>query len=154
MTSGSQQVLVLDSKACLELLRGGGLGRVAITERGLPNVLPVAFELRGSDIVFAADYDSLLARATNGTVVAFQSDGERSDGIWSVSAVGLAAHLTAGELAILGPISLPRWSVSAPDHIVRIRPELISGQQWHAKPRCRRLEHTDLPTAAIAASPG
>jgi hypothetical protein len=126
---------------------------VAITERGLPNVVPVPFELRGSDIVFAADYDSLLARATNGTVVAFQSDGVCPDGIWSVSAVGLAAHLTAGELAILGPISLPRWSVSAPEHIVRIRPEIISGRQWHAKPRRRRRERRRVRTD-VATGPG
>jgi hypothetical protein len=75
---------------------------VAVTERALPTVLPVQFELHGSDVVFAADYDSLLARATKGnSVVAFQTDQVLGDGMWSVTVVGVALHLPAVEMDAL-----------------------------------------------------
>jgi uncharacterized protein len=134
---GATRVVVLDRQACLEHLRDGGLGRVAITDRALPTVVPVQFELRGSDIVFAADYDSLLARATKGTVVAFQSDDTLPDRIWSVTVVGLASHLTGAQVEAIrqshdrrDAITLPRWTLAAPDHLIRIEANIVTGQQW------------------------
>ena len=44
------EVHTLDEAACRSLIASGGLGRVAVTDRALPMILPVAFACLGADI--------------------------------------------------------------------------------------------------------
>lgn len=82
---------------CLELLGSRSLGRIALSHRALPTVVPVAYRLIGDRLVFvsAPDTGSLLAGPR--PVVAFQVD-EIDPGTfagWSVVVIGTVEKFAA-----------------------------------------------------------
>jgi nitroimidazol reductase NimA-like FMN-containing flavoprotein (pyridoxamine 5'-phosphate oxidase superfamily) len=81
---------------CLERLRAGTVGRVAVTDRALPAVVPVNYTVMGNVIVFRTEPHGMLARACDDAVVAFEVDELRPDGQggWSVLVVGVAGQVT------------------------------------------------------------
>ena len=80
---------------CIERLRMSPIGRIAVTYRALPAIVPVNFALAGSRVIFRTEPDGMLARACADTVVAFEVDGLDPEGRygWSVLVVGQAARL-------------------------------------------------------------
>ena len=128
---------ILDREECLRLLADAGTGRIALTVRALPAILPVRFVLDDERIVIRTRSDSTLASATRSAVVAFEADGrdrggDRDDGPgaeWSVVATGLARHVTdEAELARLQSLPLPQW---ADGHgcLVSISTERLGGRR-------------------------
>lgn len=91
----------LSREECLDRLSRAAIGRVAITSQALPAVVPVNFVLSGSNVLFRTEPGGMLARACDGTVVAFEIDDLADDGRsgWSVLVVGVAEHVT-GSAAI------------------------------------------------------
>ena len=86
---------------CLDRLHAGSVGRIAVTHRALPAIVPVNYVLSGSRVVFRTEPGGMLARACAGTVVAFEVDDLDPDGRsgWSVLVVGLA-ELLEGSAAV------------------------------------------------------
>lgn len=86
---------------CLDRLRIGTVGRVAVTHRALPAIVPVNYTLSGSRVLFRTEPGGMLARACAGTVVAFEVDDLEPDGRsgWSVLVVG-TAELLEGSAAV------------------------------------------------------
>ena len=118
---------MLPEGECLRLLAGERLGRVAITVKALPVILPVRFALDGDEIVFRAPLGGVLAEATRHAVIAFEADGsEPGGGSWSVLATGLARHLAERDAQAV--TSLPPWS-SESDVFVALTPQLLSGRR-------------------------
>lgn len=80
---------------CLARLAAGTIGRIAVTSRALPAVVPVNYTLTGRTIVFRTERGGMLANATKEAVVAFEVDELSADGLsgWSVLAVGMAEHV-------------------------------------------------------------
>jgi nitroimidazol reductase NimA-like FMN-containing flavoprotein (pyridoxamine 5'-phosphate oxidase superfamily) len=107
---------ILDREECLRLLAPvagqAGTGRVALTVRALPAILPVRFVLDHERIVIRTGTESTLAVATRSAVVAFEADGrDGPGGEWSVVATGLASHVTDDqELVRLASLPLPHWA--------------------------------------------
>lgn len=91
----------LSRDECLERLRRRPVGRIAVTSRAMPAIVPVNYRVIGSTVVFRTERDGMLARACDGTVVAFQVDELDVTGLhgWSVLIVG-AAHLVEGSAAL------------------------------------------------------
>lgn len=91
----------LTREQCLAKLRISAVGRVAVTHKALPAIVPVNYVVDGSSIVFRTESDGMLARACDGTVVAFEIDELSVDGRsgWSVLIVGVA-ELLAGSAAV------------------------------------------------------
>lgn len=91
----------LSRDECLERLRSRPVGRIAVTSRAMPAIVPVNFRVIGSTVVFRTERDGMLARACDGTVVAFQVDDLDLTGLngWCVLIVG-AAHLVDGSAAL------------------------------------------------------
>lgn len=89
-------VHTLDEAACRSLIASGRLGRVAVTDRALPLILPVVFACLDADIVVRLVPGALGRAADAGQVVCFQTDGadraESTDDAlateWSVEAIG------------------------------------------------------------------
>ena len=83
---------------CMSKLAAGSVGRIAVTSRALPAIIPVNFALSGRTIVFRTEPEGMLAKATEDSVVAFEVDDVAVDGRsgWSVLAVGVARHITDG----------------------------------------------------------
>ena len=123
---------VLDRDECLKLLSTATLGRVGVTVRALPMVLPVNFRLVGDRVLFRTGLGSKLDAATNNAVVAFEADqvDPFSHSGWSVVVTGIAREVTdPGELARLDRENIPRWAPSGNGRIVEVSTEMVSGRR-------------------------
>jgi nitroimidazol reductase NimA-like FMN-containing flavoprotein (pyridoxamine 5'-phosphate oxidase superfamily) len=76
---------------CVARLRTSCVGRVAVTHRALPAIVPVNYVV-DHGILFRTSSGGMLDRACRGQVVAFEVDALADDGRsgWSVLVVGVA----------------------------------------------------------------
>ena len=95
MEIGGDGWQVLDRKECLTFLASAEVGRIAISTRALPLILPVCFFLDGEQIVISTHVGTALDGSTRDAVVAFEADGpsSRSTVGWSVHVNGIARHV-------------------------------------------------------------
>jgi nitroimidazol reductase NimA-like FMN-containing flavoprotein (pyridoxamine 5'-phosphate oxidase superfamily) len=122
---------VLDAAESRARLGRNGIGRVAVSVGALPAIFPVAFAQRDGDIYFRTTPGTKLAAATANTIVAFEVDrvDPMMHGGWSVLVVGRAAEVTRPEeLEELRSLPLTRWAPGAPESLVRIHADRISGR--------------------------
>jgi nitroimidazol reductase NimA-like FMN-containing flavoprotein (pyridoxamine 5'-phosphate oxidase superfamily) len=122
---------VLGRDDCLALLGSASFGRLGLTSRALPTILPVNFWFDGARILVRTGEGSKLHAATAGAVVAFEVD--HVDPVehagWSVVVTGPAIEITdPDELARLRHAPLPHWSPSD-GHVVAIDPAIVSGRR-------------------------
>jgi nitroimidazol reductase NimA-like FMN-containing flavoprotein (pyridoxamine 5'-phosphate oxidase superfamily) len=94
MTLDGVGLRVLTDAECLERLATTRLGRVALSWRAMPLILPVRFRLDDRVVVLHARHGTALDQATDHTVVAFEAEGPMGavEPSWSVVATGLARH--------------------------------------------------------------
>ena len=123
---------ILCRTECLQLLSEVTIGRLAVTDRGLPAVHPVNFVLDGEHIVFRTSAANKLAAATRDAVVAFEADdfdARRRSG-WSVMVTGRAVAVTDPEnVARLRTLSLDPWVPNRPEHYVQVSLDLVTGRR-------------------------
>jgi hypothetical protein len=81
---------MIDQEACLQLLSGATFGRVALSLRALPRIVPVRFDLHRGQIHANAQGALDLGEAFEGAVVALQCDGydESTQQVWNVHVIG------------------------------------------------------------------
>ena len=126
---------VLDERECRSLLGGVSIGRVGLSIRAMPVVLPVNFALLPDAIVVCTSPGSKLEAACNHAIVAFQADGvdldERTG--WSVLVQGRAAVIPPPASLMADPRlgALAPWGNPQADSFVRIGMEIISGRRVH-----------------------
>ncbi|HUF32423.1 MAG TPA: pyridoxamine 5'-phosphate oxidase family protein [Acidimicrobiales bacterium] len=117
---------------CMRLLGTATVGRVAITSRALPTVVPVSFFIDGDRIVVRACEGGELEAATAEAVVAFEADdldpsGERG---WSVVVIGVARPICdAAELLALRATPVGRWMLDGSARIIEISTDLVTGRR-------------------------
>lgn len=123
---------VLDEERCLSYLHYGTVGRVAVTIGAIPAVFPVNYVEDLGAIYFFTAAGSKLDAALREAVVAFEVDGYDSltEWGWSVLAVGVASEVAdEGVRAHLTDLGLRPWAKGHRDHLIRIRPEVLSGRE-------------------------
>jgi uncharacterized protein len=125
-------LVMLDRTECLRLLSRATVGRIGLTSGALPIVLPVNFWFDGEEIYTRTGPGTKLAVATKDAVVAFEVDD--IDPLWhtgwSVMVTGIAHHVVdPRELERLATKPIARWAPLGGEHVVAIRPELISGRR-------------------------
>ena len=129
---------VLTRDECLHHLASGSVGRVSISSRALPSVLPVRYRVVGDRVLFWADPHDHPAAIADNTVIGFQAD--QIDAVthegWSVMVVGLASHVTAPESVAALEDGPPRGWAAASGPLVAVSLELVEG---------RRLSNLDPP---------
>ena len=123
----------LAREACLELVRGEQVGRVALTARALPIVLPVNFALLDGQIVWRSAQGTKLNDASAGFVVAFEVDhfelGQKQG--WSVMIQGLA-HVVTDDEELDRALELPLepWALDGmADRYVCLVPNIVTGMR-------------------------
>lgn len=92
----------LSRARCLDLLATTRLGRVGVSVRALPVILPVTYAVIGETVVFRTAPGSKLTAAVHRSVVAFEADRGDLCGAWgwSVLVQGVASEITdAAQLA-------------------------------------------------------
>jgi nitroimidazol reductase NimA-like FMN-containing flavoprotein (pyridoxamine 5'-phosphate oxidase superfamily) len=128
--------VVLDRRACLELLAQHRVAALAITDHALPLVLPALYTLRGEDVLVGAASSGILGRRMPDSVVSMcvhDLDDDLLNG-WTVTVTGLAEVVTS--LADLTAVAeLRRWgSAEASQVVVRVSTEHISGRLISTSP--------------------
>lgn len=133
VTRGHVQVLTRDE--CLALLGTASVGRLGVTIRALPAILPVNYAMHDDRIVLRSVPGSKLDSATTESVVAFEVDDHAPDGSWgwSVLVQGVAEEVTnPDEVAALRGLGIRAWAY--PDgeahRWLRIETEVVSGRRF------------------------
>jgi Pyridoxamine 5'-phosphate oxidase len=85
---------VLTRAECLQLLSTVTIGRIALSHRAMPLILPVHFRLDDQRIVVHTPHGTTLHRCTDDVVVAFEAEGPAGavEPRWSVVVHGIATH--------------------------------------------------------------
>jgi hypothetical protein len=121
---------VLSEEECRTLLAQETVGRVGLSVDALPAILPVNYAMVDGGIVFRTGEGGKLRAALCRTIVAFevdQIDPTRAEG-WSVLVVGMAEPVASS--AQTPGLDTPKpWAGGTRPHLVRIRPEVISGRR-------------------------
>lgn len=136
---------------CMRLLASSTVGRVALTRKALPVILPVNYAVDGDTVVIRTRPGSLLATSRErGVVVAFEVDelDRRTCSGWSVLLTGTLREITdVGELARAEQLPLIPWVGGDRRHFIRITPGLVSGRRI---PGALWSDMTDDETAAVS----
>jgi nitroimidazol reductase NimA-like FMN-containing flavoprotein (pyridoxamine 5'-phosphate oxidase superfamily) len=128
---------VLDEDECRSLLARATIGRVAVSMAAIPAVFPVNYAVDGGDIFFLTGEGTKLGAAVRGAVVAFEADDvdTRRHRGWSVLAVGEAHEVAPGDAGALAEqLALHPWAPGRRSHLVRIRPDFLSGRRIAGRP--------------------
>ena len=137
LSERARSPLELSREECDALLASVSVGRVAYTDRALPQIIPVNFALDGTSIVFRTAYGSRFAACCRNAVVAFEVyevDGA-SRGGWSVLVVGDAAPITnESEVVRARQLAFAPWAGGERDCFIRITPGLVTGRAIPAAP--------------------
>lgn len=126
---------VLDRDECLALLAERAFGRIGVSARALPTILPVNYRSDGRSIYVRTSEGSKLRAAARGDVVVFEVDD--SDGFshagWSVVVTGIARVVEdPEEVAALRSAHVPRWAPSWDGNVMAISIDLVSGRRLGA----------------------
>ena len=130
MTTDRNGLEVLNDDECLRLLRSASIGRIGISSRALPVILPVNYRVDDRCILFRTSAGTKLDAATHNAVVAFEVD--QVDPVyhsgWSVLVTGIARDATA-EVGDGARSATPRWAPGTDDRLVAISIDEISGRR-------------------------
>jgi nitroimidazol reductase NimA-like FMN-containing flavoprotein (pyridoxamine 5'-phosphate oxidase superfamily) len=125
----------LSRRECLELLRSGGFGRLAVAGGGLaPVIRPVnyVFDEVSQSVVFRTASGSKFHSLVRATHAAFEVDSidvSMRTG-WSVIIVGVTEEVVGpAEVRRLGELGLEPWVPGDKHHWVRIRARTVSGRR-------------------------
>lgn len=132
---------ILGREECLRLLGGQSVGRLAVTSRALPLIIPVNFLLDRERILIRTTAGTKLEAATAGAVVAFEVDEiePMSHTGWSVSLTGMATVVEdPADRARVATLPLARWAPSGFDHVIAISTDIISGRRIPYRHAARR----------------
>ena len=131
MAKGSELV-ELSWAECLGLLGKQKVGRMVFADRSVPMVHPVNFSLVRGDVIVRTSGGGKLAAAVGRGTVAFEADelDPATCSGWSVVVVGHAEVVNDIDelVALADPAGRP-WAPGRTAHVVRIRPEQITGRR-------------------------
>ena len=127
----------LSEDQCLNLISGGGIGRIAYTSRFGPAVLPVNYALQDGAVVFRTaahgplDEDLRTGITDADYKVAFEIDSidPASRGGWSVLIQGPAHHVAGAEEEAVRRAGVESWAPGDRELFVRIVPSRITGRR-------------------------
>jgi nitroimidazol reductase NimA-like FMN-containing flavoprotein (pyridoxamine 5'-phosphate oxidase superfamily) len=130
----SDGLIVLDTHACLELLRSHEVGRLAVSITDLPDIFPINYVLDRGTVVFRTAEGTKLAAAIFGRGVAFEIDGYDAEAgdAWSVVVKGYAVEIEHLQ-QYFDALDLPLfpWHAGPKHRFVRIEPVVITGRRFH-----------------------
>ena len=127
----------LDEAQCLNLISGGGIGRIAYASRFGPAVLPVNYALQDGAVVFRTAADGPLDEDLRTGItdadykVAFEIDSidlTTRQG-WSVLIQGPAHHVTGTGQDAVRRAGIESWAPGPRELFVRIVPSRITGRR-------------------------
>lgn len=117
---------VLDAATCRALLGTIRLGRVALSSRALPIIVPVAYTYVGDEILMSAASTLVRRAAYAGDVICFEADAHDDGGaLWSVLVTGRLAIFARPRAAQATGV----WTDPAVSELVSLQTALVSGRR-------------------------
>lgn len=129
----------LSRARCFDLLATLAVGRVGVSVRALPAILPVAYVVVGERVVLRSVPGAKLDAAVHRSVVAFETDRYDPGGAWgwSVLVQGVASEIvSAAELAEARRMLPGDWPflTEAVVRFISIEATFVSGRAFGAVP--------------------
>jgi len=134
MTTDASGTFVLDTHACLSLLRTGEVGRLAVSVTDHPDIFPINYVVDRGTIVFRSGEGTKLAAALLGRNVTFETDGydAAAGEAWSVAVKGFAVEIEQlHEYFDAADLPLFPWHAGPKHRFVRIEPVEMTGRRFH-----------------------
>ena len=125
------QLRHLDEQECRDLLESTSFGRIAVTERALPTIVPVLFTVRDDTVVVVSPARSPALAASEGNIVTLEIDtyDPATAGGWSVTVVGPVSLVSdSAEIEALDRSGIAPWAASH-RHYIKIDMARIAGRQ-------------------------
>jgi nitroimidazol reductase NimA-like FMN-containing flavoprotein (pyridoxamine 5'-phosphate oxidase superfamily) len=128
----------LDRDECVRRLGEDEIGRLAVSDGGVPTIFPVNYRLDGEAIVFRTDPGTKLADGPR-TPVCFEVDHfdrEHRTG-WSVVVIGRLEEVTqydARTLTRVHELPVDPWAGGEKAHWMRVVPTRITGRRVGQEP--------------------
>jgi nitroimidazol reductase NimA-like FMN-containing flavoprotein (pyridoxamine 5'-phosphate oxidase superfamily) len=121
----------LDEQECRNLLKIASFGRIAVTERALPMIVPVLFTVQDDTVVAVSPAGSRAIPARKGAIVTLEIDSYQpgtAEG-WCVTVIGPAALVSdPADMAALDSLGLAPWAAPR-RHYIRIAMARVTGRQ-------------------------
>ena len=133
----------LSERECWELLATTSVGRLALSVRALPMILPVQYFLDGRRLAVCLGHHALPERALDGTILAFAAD--------SIDPVTRSGWLVQGQGKSVIPSGLridTDCGAPAAAQVVEIELAKISGHRMHMCPFINTLLAARRPLPA------
>lgn len=123
----------IEHDACLELLRGDEIGRLAIVDGPRPMIFPVNYVLDGEDIVIRTAPGTKIDHGTRSAACFEIDDFDRAQRAgWSVVVTGRLEELTMYDgphFARASELPVHPWAGGTKDHILRLVPVSVTGRR-------------------------
>ena len=137
----------LVTSSCWALLRGAGVGRLAVWVADHPEIFPVNYVVDHGTLVFRTAEGTKLSAALAEVPVAFEIDGYDAPGAaaWSVVVKGRAERISRSE-ELMDTVDLPLlpWQPGPKGSFVRIVPDAVTGRRFRvADPEVWRTPFSD-----------
>jgi len=133
----------LSERECWELLATASVGRLALSVRALPVILPVQYCLDGRRLAVCLGHHALPERALDGTILAFAADS-----IDPVTRSGWLVQVQGKSVIPGGPRIDTGCGSPAAAQVVEIELATISGHRVHMCPFISTLLATSRPRPA------
>ncbi|WP_432492104.1 pyridoxamine 5'-phosphate oxidase family protein [Kineococcus auxinigenes] len=130
----------LPAVECRALLGERGTGRAAYAEHGVPAVATLNYAVVGEHLYFRTRAGTVLARAVDDAVVAFNVDHVDADrrGGWSVTATGRCRRVGHPEPASLAG-RLDTWAPGLREELFRLDLARLTGRRLGPPPERDRV---------------
>jgi uncharacterized protein len=121
---------------CQDLLASESFGRISLTMRALPVIMPVNYGYLGGSVILGMSDGPARRAIAGGNVIALSVDSDRrADPFWTVLAIGRAAEITdqtqTGECHRLGLTDLTGTPAA---HYLQLQPDILTGYRTTTQP--------------------
>jgi hypothetical protein len=130
----------LSARECWELLATASVGRLALSVRALPVIVPVQYYLDGRTLAVCLGHLELPERSLDETIIAFAADS-----IDPVTRSGWLVQIQGRSVIPRGPRIDTDCGWPAAAQIVEIEPGTISGHRVHLCPFIDALQAVSPP---------
>jgi nitroimidazol reductase NimA-like FMN-containing flavoprotein (pyridoxamine 5'-phosphate oxidase superfamily) len=130
MADDGNPTLRLGLDECWELLTGTALGRLAVSYRDEPDVIPVNFwAVEKSILLHGSEHVRDIVRQAEHHVV-LEADGRTGSSVWSVMAKGTLRELiTQDEIAAAERRQLKPWTLTRRVMFLELEPSELTGRR-------------------------
>jgi hypothetical protein len=120
---------VLSEAECHDLLASASFGRMALTIRALPVVMPVNYGYLGGSVILGMGDGPARRAVAEENVIALGVDSANfTDVFWAVLAIGKATEVTdPSQTAQYQSLGLADPTGTAASHYLRLQPDILTG---------------------------